>query len=125
MTEHRRRLILIVAGSLIWAGAMFWLIVLSHVPRRLLATLLLLLVPPAIYLNVFGMRRMPWLALKFKMLIVGLVMITIGDGAKLLFGFEHPALDWVSTGGMTFIWLSMLWGLVASIRQLRKQNTPP
>ena len=123
MTEHRRRLILIVAGSLIWAGGVFWLIVLSHVPRRLLATLLLLLVPPAIYLNVFGMRKMPWAALSFRMAIVGLLLITIGDGSKLLFGFEHPALGWVSSGGMTFLWLSMLWGLVASVRQRRKQDS--
>ena len=102
---------------------MWWLIAASNVPRRLVATLLLLLVPPAIYLNVFGMRKMPWAALSFKMAIVGLVLITIGDGSRLLFGFEHPALGWVSSGGMAFLWLSMLWGLVASVRQRRKQDT--
>ena len=122
MKGHRRRLILILAGSLVWIGGMWWLIAASNVPRRFLATLLLLLVPAAIYLNVLGMRWVSWFALGFKMAIVGLVLITIGDGSKLLFGFEHPALGWVSSGGMAFLWLSMLWGLVASVRRIRRKE---
>ena len=115
----------IVAGNVVWLGGMYWLLAASNIPRthgRLLATLLLLLVPPAIYLAVLGMRQMPWAALTLKMSIVGLLLITIGDGSKLLFGFEHPALDWVSTGGTVFIWLSMLWGLISSVRESRRRK---
>ena len=127
MTKDRRRLIFIVAGHVVWTGGLVWLIVVRHVLAthgRLFTTLLLLLVPPAIYLDVLAMRRMPWMALSMKTLIVGLVLLTISAASELLFGLEHPALNWVSNGGAILSWLSMLLGLISSVRESmrRKQD---
>lgn len=128
MTKNKRRLIFVVAGSIVWTGGILWLIVSRHVlvtHGRIIAALLLPLAPPAIYWNVLAMRRMPWLAFSMKLLVVGVVLVTISGGARFLFDFDHPALAWVSNGGAILILLSMLLGLISSVQEgkRRKEDT--
>lgn len=127
MIGHRHRLAFIVAGNIVWCAGVLWLILLSHVPRthpRSLLIVLLLLVPLAIYIAVLGMRSMPWIASSMKMLIAGLVLLTIASVLQRLLGFDYPGLGWLSAGGMIAILLSMLSALVGSLRHRVRTGGP-
>ena len=125
MTVHRRRLILIVMGNVVWFAAILWLILAGRIVethKKLTTVFLLVLVPTSIYAAAFAIRRLPEFAVSMKMLIVALLLLGGKLASSWLLGFEHPVLDWLDHIGSLLLLFSILLALFTSVRGKRRKG---